>query len=117
MDMWSWSALVLLFLASGIVFWGLLSPTHALPKWAHKHDKCWHLLAFLGLAILAQGAWMEVSGWSIWLVLLVSSIATEWMQEKWAPGRLFSWADAFYNALGASLGIAISVPLWEIVRT
>lgn len=117
MDAWSWSALALLLLASGVVFWGLMSPAHSLPSWTHKHDKCWHLIAFSGLAILAHGALFKASPWVIWLSLLVSGILTEWMQGKWAPGRLFCWGDACYNAIGASLGLAIAVPLWDYIRT
>ena len=116
MDSLSWTALTLLFLATGFVFWGLMSPTHCLPSWTHKHDKLWHVLAFSALAILAQGICTAASPWVTWLVLSCTGLASEWMQEKWAPGRLFSWGDALSNAIGAALGIAIAVPIWEMAR-
>lgn len=118
MDAWSWAAFGGLLVAVMVVSWGLFSPAHALPAWTHRHDKCWHTLAFAGLALLTHGA---LSGAApvglLWLGLSALGLLTEVLQQWFAPGRSFSWGDALANAVGAAVGLQISVPLWTMVRS
>jgi VanZ family protein len=116
MDFWSGVALGLLLAALLVVGWGLFSPTSALPAWTHRLDKLWHIIAFAGLAFFTHGVWPQTATWQVWLTLSLAGFFTEVLQERYAPGRHFSWGDAAANTLGASLGLVVAAPLWTFAR-
>lgn len=93
---------VLLSLATIGLFWGLLSPVHCLPLWAHRHDKLWHAVAFAILALLARGCWPGVAAWQLWMALSVVGLVGEGLQH-FTVHRRFCWRDALFNALGAAV--------------
>lgn len=116
MDFYSGVALCLLLVALIVVGWGLFSPTKSLPRWTHRHDKLWHLIAFAGIAFLIQGVRPKMALWLIWVTLSLIGLLTEALQERYASGRRFSWGDVAANIMGASLGLIIASPVWTIAR-
>lgn len=116
LDFWSAIALCLLVAALLVIGWGLFSPPRTLPAWTHRHDKLWHIIAFAGLAFLIQGVWPLVAIWWPGLWLCLAGLLTEVVQERYAPGRRFSWGDVAANTVGTVLGLLIAQPLWGFTR-
>lgn len=92
----------LLFALTGsLALWGMLTRHHRVPEWVHRHDKAMHFLAFALLAALAQGAWPEATGLTLWVGLSLLGLLTEGLQHL-LTSRRFCWRDATANAMGAA---------------
>lgn len=96
-------------LALVVILWQALAPAPLVG--ASLNDKLLHFLAFAGLALLADYAWLEARfGWQQVAALALYGALIELLQHL-VPGRDFSLLDLFADVAGLSLYWAIGVPL------
>lgn len=98
-----WSAFLSV---SAAVLYGLFRP--APPEIIFEHsDKVGHIIAFLALTITSRIVFITPPQRVFWSSMFLLAFLLEYLQGQFRPLRLFSFEDAYANALGVSLALAI----------
>ncbi len=88
------------------ISWQTLTPQPLQPLTV-VNDKIGHISAFFALMFLFKQGWKSISFTIAFILLLNYGIGIEILQY-FIPGRSFSIADMFADALGLLLGIGLS---------
>ncbi len=94
------------------IIFASLSPAEAIKPYVRYSDKLIHFCAYMGISVLALGAFPKMHLSLIFLGLSLTGVAVEFLQGSMGLGRTASVGDIAANCLGC----AAPILLWMAFR-
>lgn len=93
-----------------LLLWGILRPESP-PYLFDDSDKWLHFIAFLGFSLTTRFAFCNRAIWLVWILLMISAPALEFLQHYLQSSRQFSWGDAAGNLSG----VFVAFVIWKLI--